>query len=209
MTEKKVVIVFRHMPYVSDPEDKSFWQIKAGLDLPSNYGRTLIEIKRFLYENNCAVREIHSTTILRARETAIGLADSIEVSSEKPRVIFSKELDPQIDEWEKLNWSKEEYHSVMSVEAMYKKDSPSKPLLQREGEKFLEYIKNMLKKMENDEAIIIVSHSPLIEALESTLKKDWRTIPKTIDRGTSIGLVFDNENKLISTKNLPLRFTGP
>ena len=196
------------MPYVSDPEDKSFWQIKAGLDLPSSYGRTLMEINRFLYENNCVVREIHSTTILRAKETTIGLADSMEVNLERPRVIFSKELDPRIDEWEKLNWS-ENFHSVMSIEAMYEEDSPSKPLLQKEGEKFLEYINNMLKEMEKSEAIIIVSHSPLIEALESALNKDWSTVPKTIDKGTSIGLVFDNENRLVGFKNLPLRFTGP
>ena len=195
------------MPYVSDPEDKSFWQKKSSLDLPS-YGRTLMEIIPFLGKNNCAVREIHSTTILRARETAIGLADSIEVSSEKPRVIFSKKLDPRIDEWEKLNWS-ENFHSVMSIEAMYKEDSPSKPLLQKEGEKFLEYIKNMLNKMEKGEATIIVSHSPLIEALVSALKKDWNTVPKTIDKGTSIGLVFDNENRLVDLENLPLKWTGP
>ncbi|MCK5475184.1 MAG: histidine phosphatase family protein [Candidatus Pacebacteria bacterium] len=188
----KLIIVVRHGPYLFNPKDgKSFWQEYGKLDVEKfDVKETIDQIQKLLDQNDgYTLKDVCSTTILRARQTAIKLANAIEVSGERPSVIFSEKLDPQIDKWEKLN-TIEEYHSIASVKAMYKDGSPSKPLLQEEGCNLLKNVKDKLKEIKDGDAIIIVSHSPLIEAFKSALNKDWNKTPETLEKGGVKSFLF-------------------
>ena len=179
----------RHGPYENDPKDgKSFWQENGKLDIDKfDVKKTVESIKQMIEGNGggYTLKEVRSTTLSRAVDTAELLSNELGIET-----ISSSEINPNFKKWEDLNNSAENYHSIMTVSAMYKDDSPSKPLLQEEGHNLQKYVGNMLKEMEDGDAIIVVSHSPLIEALQSALNEDCDTIPVTLKRGGAKGFLF-------------------
>ena len=187
--EGRLVILVRHGPYENDPKDgKSFWQENGKLDIDKfDVKKTVESIKQMIEGNGggYTLKEVRSTTLSRAVDTAELLSNELGIET-----ISSSEINPNFKKWEDLNNSAENYHSIMTVSAMYKDDSPSKPLLQEEGHNLQKYVGNMLKEMEDGDAIIVVSHSPLIEALQSALNEDWDTIPVTLKRGGAKGFLF-------------------
>lgn len=191
------------------PGSKRFWDEEAELDMgKETFLKSAMMINHFLNQNCLELIEVASSSLTRAVQTAQGTIKHLLIKSEW--VNYSNDsgsLTPQIQAWESLM-----QHFPASVEntsTMYASGSEAKGLLMAEGYKLLEYIKNCLKGMKSGTAKIIVTHSPIIEALESAATNRWNEWPGTIAKGSAIALIFDEQNKLVGIERLEIAFTGP
>ncbi len=200
----KAFILLRHMQQINDPRDRSFWAEKAKLD-PSKetFAKTSSAINNFLLLNELELVEVASSPLIRAIETAQGITKNLPI--EPKWVNYSNDsgqLTPQIKAWESL--MRHCPASIENTEAMYASGSKAKGLLMFEGYNLLEYIQSKIKRMQPNEAKILVTHSPLIEALESATTKQWDIAPKTLAKGEAIALIFDENNEFVEIENVTI-----
>lgn len=206
---RKAIIIVRHMAQIETLGDNTFWGVEAGLDrAKETFYASAKLISTFLAQNELKLIKMESSGLIRSRQTAEGLAHQLKKMGFDCPFSYplhkDHELNPMIEAWEMLN-----KHFPASVRAIYAPGSEAKGLLIAESYRIVEHLKNSLKKLNTEEADIIVTHSPIIEAAVSALLNKWSEAPISLKKGEAVALIFDEKNNFVKYEGIYLAQGGP